>query len=312
MRRHPATGYMVGEWALLAWTDRLTRGFDAERERLHAVAFRMLGSSSEAEDAVQEAWLRLGSVDATEIGNLRGWLTTVVSRVALDMLRARKARREERLVAGEIEPILNRDQRADPEQEAVLAEAVGIGLLVVLDRLEPSERLAFVLHDIFGVSFADIAPIVGRSPVAARKLASRARRRLRGASEVGEADLERQRRVVGAFFAASREGDFAALLEVLDPDATLHVDPEVTASGEPAVATGAAAIAKRAQFGAAARGQSSQLMLVDGGVGIVVAPFGHVRLVMQFQVADDRIYRIDIVTDLKRLAGLQIGLLGDS
>lgn len=288
--------------------DQLTKRFDAERDLLRAVAFRMLGSSSEAEDAIQEAWLRLRSVDSTEIGSLRGWLTTVVSRVALDMLRARKARREERLVAEVFEPILNREQRANPEQEALMAEAVGIGLMAVLDRLEPAERLAFVLHDIFGVSFADIAPIVGRSTVAARQLASRARRRLRGGDVAGNANIERQRRVVGAFFAASRDGDFAALLKVLNPDATLHVDL-VTTSGDPAVTAGAAAIAKRALLGAAARGRSSELMLIDGGIGIVVAPFGQVRLVMMFRLVDERISRIDVMTDPKRIAALRLTLL---
>lgn len=289
-------------------TDSAIERFAAERERLIAVAFRMLGSSMEAEDVVQEAWIRLHSADSAEIINMRGWLTTVVSRVALDTLRARKTRREELLITEEVEPILDRDRHAGPEQEALLAEAVGIGLMVVLDRLEPPERLAFVLHDIFGVSFMDIAPIVGRSTVAARQLASRARRRLHGASTDGALSVERQRRVVEAFFAASREGDFTALLRLLDPDATMSVDLEGSL-GAPAVTTGAATIARRAQLGAAARGRWSELMLVDGAVGIVVAPFGQVRLVMQFKVVNDRIYGIDVVSDRTRLAELHISLL---
>jgi RNA polymerase sigma-70 factor (ECF subfamily) len=284
------------------------QSFEADRERLRKIAYRLLGSASDADDAVQEAWLRLRSVDADEVNNLHGWMTTVVSRIALDMLRARKTRREEPLVVQAVEPILNRELRGGPEQDALLAEAVGIGLMIVLDRLEPPERLAFVLHDIFGVGFADIAPIVGRSTAAARQLASRARRRLHGVGGLDEPSLELQRRVVGAFFAASRDGNFQALLEVLDPDATLRVDVDVTLSGDPIITTGADAIAKRAQYGAAARGRWSEMLLIDGKVGIVVAPFGQVRMAMTFELAADRIRRIEITTKPESLAALELCL----
>jgi RNA polymerase sigma factor (sigma-70 family) len=288
--------------------DIIIEGFDRERERLRAVAFRLLGTTAEADDAVQEAWLRLNSTDAAGIVNLQGWLTTVVSRIALDMLRARKSRREDELTIDNAEPAVGLRSRSDPEQEALLAEAVGIGLMVILDRLEPPERIAFVLHDIFGVNFGDIAPIVDRSPVAARQLASRARRRIRGGSAQGAPSIDEQRRVVSAFFAASRQGDFEALLELLDPDATLKVDFEGS-PGAPSVTEGASIIAKRAQLGAAAQGRWSELMLVDGAAGIVVAPFGQIRLIMQFKLIGSRIRQIDIVTEQRRLAGLQIGLI---
>lgn len=291
-------------------TNPVIRRFEAERGRLRAVAFRMLGSAAEADDAVQEAWLRLHSAEAAEIGNLRAWLTTVVSRIALDMLRTRKARGEEELAPQVIEPVADRSRCADPEQEALLAEAVGIGMLIVLDQLEPPERLAFVLHDFFGVGFDDIAPIVGRSTVAARQLASRARRRVRGFKDDAVPNVMEQRRVVEAFFSASREGDFAALLKLLDPNATMRIDAE-SGSGLSAITTGAAAIAKRAQLGASARGKWSDLMLVDGSVSIVVAPLGHIHLVMRFEVADELIRQIEIVTDRHRLNRFQIALLDD-
>src|SRR5437763_12388687 len=202
----------------------LAERFEEHRAHLRAVAYRMLGSLSEADDAVQESWLRLGRSDASGIENLGGWLTTVVARVCLDMLRSRESRREEPLDTQVPEPIVSREDGIDPEQEALLADSVGLALLVVLDTLTPAERLAFVLHDLFAVPFNEIAPIVGCSPTAARQLASRARRRVRGAATVKDADLTRSRAVVNAFLAASREGDFGALLAVLDPDVVLRAD----------------------------------------------------------------------------------------
>src|SRR3954454_19345165 len=202
----------------------LAERFEANRMHLSAVAYRMLGSVNEADDAVQEAWLRLNRSDAAAIDNLDGWLTTVVARVSLDMLRSRAARLEQPLGTRVPEPIVSREDQADPEHEALLADSVGLALLVVLETLSPAERLAFVLHDTFGVSFEEIAPIVGRSPAAARQLASRARRRVRGAAPAPDADLVRQRQVVDAFLAAARDGDFDALLAVLDPDVLLRVD----------------------------------------------------------------------------------------
>src|SRR5215831_269680 len=207
--------------------DQLAEEFERHRARLRAVAYRMLGSMNEAEDAVQESWLRLSRSGGDSVVNLGGWLTTVVARVALDMLRARRARREELVDSWLPEPIVVDVGARNPEDEAVLADSVGLALLVVLDTLTPSERLAFVLHDMFGVSFDEIAPIVDRSPAAARQLASRARRRVRGATPVSEPDLRRQREVVDAFLAASRAGDFEALLEVLDPEVVFRADPGI-------------------------------------------------------------------------------------
>src|SRR6266496_3269619 len=209
----------------------LAQRFEAERGRLRGVAYRMLGSLGEAEDAVQEAWLRLGRADSGSIDNLEGWLTTVVARVCLDMLRSRKSRGEQPL-DGEA-PVADRGHAPDPEEELLLADSVGLALLVVLDTLEPAERLAFVLHDLFDLSFDEIAPIVGRSPTAARQLASRARRRVQGADAVRDADLTRQREVVDAFLAASRGGDFDALLAVLDPDVVLRSDRAAVPPGAP-------------------------------------------------------------------------------
>src|SRR5215471_1581891 len=202
----------------------LAEQFEANRTYLRAVAYRMLGSLSEADDAVQEAWLRLSRSDTHSVANLRGWLTTIVARLCLDMLRSRKSRREEPLGVHLPDPIVSRDEGIDPEHEPLLADSVGLAMLVVLERLPPAERLAFVLHDIFGVPFDEIAPIVGRTPEAARQLASRARRRVRGAAAARAADRARQGEVVGAFLAASRGGDFAALLALLDPDVVVRAD----------------------------------------------------------------------------------------
>ena len=213
--------------------DTLGRPFEESRPHLRAVAYRMLGSLSEADDAVQEAWLRLSRSDTSEVENLKGWLTTVVARVCLDMLRSRKARPEDPVGPQSPEPTVGREGPIDPEQEALLADSVGLALLVVLDRLNPAERLAFVMHDMFAVPFEEIAPIVGRSPAAARQLASRARRRVQGGPAVSDADLARQREVVDAFLAALRGGDFDALLAVLDPDLVVRIDAAAVAPGAP-------------------------------------------------------------------------------
>src|ERR687892_1168552 len=216
--------------------DFLADRFEANRTHLHAVAYRMLGSVSEADDAVQEAWLRLSRrAEQDELDNLRAWLTTVVARICLDMLRARRSRREESLDAHLPDPIVRRADGTDPEHEALLADSVGLALLVVLETLSPAERLAFVLHDIFAVPFDEIAPIVDRSPEAARQLASRARRRVQGRTATPDADLDTQREVVDAFLAAAREGDFEALLEVLDPDVVLRADGGAVSIGAPRV-----------------------------------------------------------------------------
>src|SRR6266852_2902561 len=222
----------------------LAEEFEANRTRLRAVAYRMLGSLSEADDAVQESWLHLSRSDTSGIENLGGWLTTVVARICLDMLRARNSRREESLEAAVSESIESREEGIDPEQEALLADSVGLALLVVLGTLDPAERLAFVLHDIFAVPFDEIAPIVGRSPTAARQLASRARRRVRGAATVPDAELSRQREVVDAFLAAARGGEFDALLALLDPDVVFRADRAAVAAGSSGEVRGASAVAR--------------------------------------------------------------------
>ena len=290
--------------------DVLAERFQADRTRLRAVAYRMLGSLSEADDAVQEAWLRLSRSDAEEVANLSGWLTTVVARICLDMLRSRRSRREEPLEAdGGVrvpDPIVSRTEGADPEHQALLADSVGLALLVVLDTLGPAERLAFVLHDMFGMPFDEIAPIVERSPAAARQLASRARRRVRGAPPP-ETDLTRQRRIVDAWLAASHGGDFDALLELLDPEVVLRADAGAGASGS-ALVRGAREVAGRAltfkRFAPFARPA-----LVNGTVGLVAAPEGRLYSVMAFTIRDGRITEIDILADPERLARIDLGSL---
>ena len=291
--------------------ERLAERFEGHRARLRAVAYRMLGSQSEADDAVQEAWLRLSRSDAGGIENLGGWLTTVVARVCLNMLRSRRSRREEALEGplGEPlrarvpDPIVGRADGADPEQEALLADGVGLALLVVLETLTPAERLAFVLHDTFGMPFAEIAPIVGRSPTAARQLASRARRRVRGASPAPETDLARQREVVDAFLAASRGGDFDALLAVLDPDVVLRAD--YGAAGASRLVRGASAVAGQA-LTYSRLAPFSQPALVNGAAGAVTAPGGQPFAVMGFTVARGSIVGIDILADPERLRRLDL------
>ena len=292
--------------------DWLVRRFEENRTHLRAVAYRMLGSSSEADDALQEAWLRLSRSDTSEVENLGGWLTTVVGRVCLDMLRSRRARREEPLGepagARVAQPVGSRADGIDPEQEALLADSVGSALLVVLETLTPAERLAFVLHDMFSVTFEEIAPIVGRSPTAARQLASRARRRVRGASPVPDADLTRQREVVDAFLAAARGGDFEALVAVLDPDVVLRADRaavDVVASRE---VRGAPAVARMAAKG---RARAARPALVNGAVGVVVAPRGRLLMVLGFTIRSSKIVGIDAIADPARLDRLDLVVLDD-
>jgi RNA polymerase sigma factor (sigma-70 family) len=283
----------------------LSREFEANRRRLRGVAFRMLGSVSDAEDAVQEAWIRLSTNQGERIDNLGGWLTTVVARIALDMLRSRKARREEPLEGDEVDSVLSRHADADPEQQALLAEAIGIALLVVLETLEPVDRLAFVLHDLFAMPFDEIALIIGRSTVATRQIASRARRQVQGAQHGTSAQSSEHHRVVSAFFDAAREGNFEALLALLHPDIELSVFMKKDA---PHVVRGAALVARRAQLGAS-QSMSSHLMCVDGNVGIVEAPGGHLARVMSFQVVNHAIVAMSVIGEPERLRALRLTLL---
>ncbi|MFE9326658.1 sigma-70 family RNA polymerase sigma factor [Nocardia sp. NPDC052278] len=275
----------------------LAERFEEHRTHLLAVAYRMLGSGSEADDAVQEAWLRLSRSDSDEIENLGGWLTTVVARVCLNMLQYRKTRREEPL--DECEPV---PDVHGPEQEAVLGDSIGLALLVVLDTLAPPERLSFVLHDMFAVPFDEIAPIVGKTPTAARQLASRARRRVQGVRAA--ADRDRQRAVVDAFLAASRSGEFEALLTLLDPDVVLRVDAAAIATGA-AGASGADAVAQTFS----GRARAAQLALIDGRAGLVWSVGGEPRVVFDFTVSEGRIVAIDLLADPETLAlmELQVG-----
>jgi RNA polymerase sigma factor (sigma-70 family) len=286
----------------------LTQQFEAQRGQLRAVAYRMLGSMSEADDALQESWIRITRADASEVENLGGWLTTIVSRVCLDMLRSRKARREEPLGPHVPDPIVSREDEVDPEHEALLADSVGLALQVVLDTLTPAERLAFVLHDMFAVPFDDIAPIVDRSPAAARQLASRARRRVRGGAPAPDVDLARQREVVDAFMAAARDGDFDALLEVLDPDVVLRVDQGATRPG--VSIKGAAAVVNQARrFAGGAR--FARPALVNGAAGLVVAPAGRPVALAGFTVANGKVVEIDVLADRARLRELDLDFLDD-
>jgi RNA polymerase sigma factor (sigma-70 family) len=284
--------------------DWLGARFEQERPRLRRIAYRMLGTLDEADDAVQEAWLRLGRTDQSAIENLGAWLTTVVGRVSLDMLRHRRARREDSVGSWLPEPIVTIDGEPTPEEEALIADSVGLALMIVLETLTPAERLAFVLHDMFAVPFEEIAPLVGRSPDAARQLASRARRRVRGAP-VPDADLSRQWAVVDAFVAASREGDFDALLVVLDPDVVLRVDRAVP-PGAPTEVRGAPAVAARAlTFSPLA--EFARPALVNGAAGgLVVTLDGQLLSVMGFTVEDGKIAEIDILADPARLARLDL------
>lgn len=298
----------------------LTERFEENRPRLRGVAYRMLGSLSEAEDAVQEAWLRLNGTDTATIENLSGWLTTVVSRVCLDMLRGRQLRREHSIGAQVTEPRAVRGEGADPEGEALLADSVGVALLVVLDTLTPAERLVFVLHDLFALPFDEIGPIVGRSSAAAKQLASRARRRVRGSTAPSDAGKARQRKVVEAFLRAVRDGDLEGLLAVLDPDAVIRIDAAARFDGVVRVDAPAAEVGKAREL----RGASSwaaQLValsrglrfvapaLINGSIGLIVAPHGKLSRAVIFSFADTRVTHVEVIADPTRLRDLDIAAL---
>jgi RNA polymerase sigma-70 factor (ECF subfamily) len=279
----------------------LTAEFDANRRHLQAVAYRMLGSQTEADDALQETWIRLHRSDTSDVANLGGWLTTVVARVCLDMLRSRTTRREEPMAHVGADPV---DETVDPEDATLIAESIGPALLVVLETLTPPERVAFVLHDLFAVPFDEIAPIVGRSPAAARQLASRARRRVQGAP-AGAADRSRQRAVVDAFLAARRGGNFDALLALLDPDVVLRADEPTVQSGAPAELRGAQDVATR--FAGQARG--ARPALIDGAVGLVWMQGGQPRVVFDLTIVGERIAAIELLSDPVLLDGLELTML---
>jgi RNA polymerase sigma-70 factor (ECF subfamily) len=286
----------------------LAARFEQHRPHLRAVAYRMLGSVHEADDAVQETWLRLSGADAARIDNLGGWLTTVLARLCLDVLRSRKARREEPFDVYVPEPLISGPDGLDPEQEVLLADSVGLALLVVLETLGPAERLAYVLHDMFAVPFEDIAPIVDRSPAATRQLASRARRRIEGEAPAPDADLSRQREAVDAFFAAARDGEFEALVAVLDPDVVVRSDGGALQPDLSALVRGAENVARRAmQF--ARLSPHVRPALVNGVAGVVVAPQGRPFSVMAFTVVDGRIVAIDALSDPERLGRLDLSAL---
>jgi RNA polymerase sigma-70 factor, ECF subfamily len=305
----------------MADRDDLAATFEEHRGHLRAVAYRLLGSMTDADDAVQDTWLRLTTADTSEVANLGGWLTTVVARVSLNMLRSRRHRQE--LPVGDAWPSAADEAAAgaagttgaagvsDPEFEAVLADSVGLALIVVLDTLTPAERLAFVLHDMFAMPFTEVAAVLGRSSAATRQLASRARRQVRAAPSPEQAsDLARQREVAAAFMSASRGGDLSALVAVLDSDAVLRADAAVTPAGRPVELRGAEAIARGA-VAAAARSEASWLALVDGAVGIVFAPGGRLQVVLALTSRGDRITGIDVIADPDRLGRLKLALLPD-
>jgi RNA polymerase sigma-70 factor (ECF subfamily) len=287
--------------------DWLAEEFEQHRAHLRAVAYRMLGSASEAEDAVQESWIRLGRTDVSDVENLRAWLTTVVARVCLDMLRTRSSRREDPLDTHVPDPVITRAP-GDPESAAIVVDSVGLALLVVLETLEPAERLAFVLHDVFGMTFDEIAPIVDRSAVAARQLASRARRRVQSRAPNADHDLHQQRRVIDAFMAAAQEGDFERLVTVLDPDIVLRADGGALA-GLSRVVRGASAVASQAATFSKS-GLSNQLVLVNGQLGFVSRrPDGRVFSVIGFTIAGGRVVEMDILADPERLSRLDLSAI---
>ena len=285
-------------------SERLADQFEAHRAHLRAVAYRMLGSASDAEDAVQESWFRLSRSDVSEIENLRAWLTTVVARVCLDMLRARTSRREDSLDVHVPDPIVTRAD-SDPESNVIVADSVGLALLVVLETLEPAERLAFVLHDVFGMTFDDIAPIVDRTPVAARQLASRARRRVQGQTPASDADVRNQRRVVDAFLAAAENGDFEGLLAVLDPAIVLRADAGA-GKGLSRIVRGAQAVASQAATFSQS-GLTNHVVRVNGNIGVVARRSdGRVFSILGFTIAGDKIVQIDILADAERISRLDL------
>lgn len=285
----------------------LAEQFEANRSHLRTVAYQMLGSASEADDAVQDAWLHLHRSGADGVQNLGGWLTTVVARVCLDRLRSRRLRREEPLGTHLPEQVASRGSGTDPEQEALLADSVGQALLVVLEMLAPAERLAFVLHDMFAMPFDEIAPIVGRTPAAARQLASRARRRVRGSVTPSAADVVRQRKIVAAFLSASRGGDFGALLALLDPDVVLRADPAAVLAGGTSEVRGAIAVAETF----AGRARTARPALVEGAPGAVWATGGRARVVFAFTIDGARIVAIDLLADPERLGTLDLVMIDE-
>ena len=284
--------------------------FEENRSRLRSVAYRMLGSLSEADDAVQEAWLRLSRSEAGGIDNLAGWLTTVVAHICLDILRSRSSRQEEGLPGSTSGPGDTPGRGIDPEQEAVMADAVGVAVLVLLDRLAPAERLAFVLHDMFGLSFDEIGPIVGRSPVASRQLASRARRRVQGAEYSANSGLKRQRELTDAFLTAVRSGDIEGLVAILDPEVVVRIDPAAAGGGAPREIRGAQNWARGAvAFARSVGGHYVEPALVDGTVGLVFAPHGKLQRVVRFTFAQDKIAQVEIIADPARLRGLELNVM---
>jgi RNA polymerase sigma factor (sigma-70 family) len=295
----------------MASPDWLTEGFETNRGRLRAVAYRMLGSLTEADDAVQEAWLRVARADASEVDNLSGWLTTIVARVCLNALRSRNARREEPLDAHVPDPVITRADGPDPEEQALMADSVGLALQVVLETLTPAERLAFVLHDTFGLPFEEIAPLVGRSPAAARQLASRARRRVRGADvHSPDRDVARQREVVDAFFAAAHGGDFDALVAVLDPDVVSRIDAGTGALVPSGVLHGAATVARQT-LAIASISAPKHPVLVNGAAGVVITLGGQPVAVMGFTVSGGKVVEINSIVDPERIRRLDLSVLGD-
>ncbi|HXJ66559.1 MAG TPA: RNA polymerase sigma factor SigJ [Actinomycetota bacterium] len=290
--------------------DWLTERFEEQRPRLRAVAYRMLGSMAEADDALQEAWLRVARAGATDVENLGGWLTTIVARVCLNMLRSRSTRAEESLEVHVPDPIVGREDENDPEQRALMADSVALAMLVVLETLSPAERLAFVLHDMFAVPFDEIAPLVERTPEAARQLASRARRRVQGAPVTPDVDLAEQRRVVDAFFSAAHGGDFEALVEVLDPDVVLHSDGGALRPVATAVLHGAREVASNAIL---FRRWAPYVRpaIVNGVAGAVAAPQGRPFSVLSFIVRGGRIVEIDVLADPERLSKLDLTVIED-
>ena len=278
-----------------------TEQFELHRAHLEAIAYRMLGSIGEAQDAVQEAWLRLNRSDSEAVANMGGWLTTVVGRVCLDMLRARQARREDYVGSWLPEPIVSVERDGNPEQEAMLADSVGLALLVVLENLTPAERLAFVLHDMFDVPFDELAPILGRTPAAARQLASRARRRVRGLAPAPDPDILMQREVVDAFLAASRAGDFEALVAVLDPDVVFRLDSGGSGPDARPPITGAAAVAQQLLARGSRFAPHARPAIVNGSAGLIVGPGPRPRAVVGFTIVDGRVAAIDLITDEAKL-----------
>lgn len=286
----------------------LVEQFEAHRNHLQTVAYRMLGSLSEADDAVQESWIRLSRTDTSEVENMGGWLTTIVSRVCLDMLRSRKSRREELTLVSVPEPATSLQDGSNPEHETLLADSVGLAMLMVLGNLNPAERIAFVLHDIFALSYSEIAPIIGRNEVAARQLASRARRRVQGAKATADSEEFKQKReLVDAFLAASRFGDFEKLIAVLDPNVVLRQDPAFPPVAAWPVVHGADAVAK----GFAGRAQGARPVLVNGSVGVVVAPRGKMLFVLELKIVDGKITEIDMTADPARIRQLDLAEMKD-